>query len=149
MESLDEVIKCLKICVKPDIHRNCKDCTYPDDEQCMGALMSDALAYLQEHRSETYCEHQSTGAILHIRSMIPAEEWEKCADLMLKMIKADVQIKIDELLRNYEQAYGFEPVTIIEAEPFLRENLYDVMPYLDMGNQIQVRGYKIYKKRIR
>ena len=47
MKTLDEVVKAMEICIRPDINRTCKDCPYPDDEMCMNELMADALQYLR------------------------------------------------------------------------------------------------------
>ena len=116
MKSLDEVIKSLEICTKSDTHRNCKDCPYPDDERCFDALMSDALAYLREYLSVESVDYPLPCGTLHFRAMIPAEDYKAYPDLLFRRIRADIEIKMDELLRNYEQAYGLEPVTFEEAK---------------------------------
>jgi len=52
MRSLEDVIMALEICCRPDIHRVCKDCSYPDEPGCFNRLMSDALHHLKEYRSD-------------------------------------------------------------------------------------------------
>lgn len=141
MKTIDEVIKAMEYCKN---HSWCEECPYRDDDICYG---DDALHYLKEYQSlKTREEHLPIGT-LHFRALIPAKEWDKGAEsLMLARIEADLQVKIDELLCNYEQAYGLEPVTIREALPYLKGPNYMIIQPSE--EQMQMRGYKIYKKRV-
>ena len=148
MKSLDAVIRALEMCT--DWEAECKNCPYHDDNEggleCEMRNLEEVLHYLKEYRSLNIREEHLPIGTLHFRSLIPANEWDKGAEsLMLVQIEADLQVKIDELLRNYEQAYGLEPVTIREALPYLKGMNYMVIQPSE--EQMQMRGYKIYKKR--
>lgn len=149
MKTLSEVIACFeKAC---DLEKRCEGCDgcLSQENGCPndGAdAVPDALHYLKEYHSLKIREEHLPIGTLRFKALIPAKEWDKGAEsLMLAQIEADLQIKVDEILRNYEQAYGLEPVTIREALPYLKGPNYMVIQPSE--EQMRVRGYKIYKKR--
>ena len=83
METLGEVIKCLSICIQPDTHRLCKDCTYPDEPGCFNELMEDALHYLQSYKqlseamSSENVEWRDTGIYCKQCGARLDDEWEE------------------------------------------------------------------------
>ena len=62
MKTLDEVIKALEICNKPDIQRLCKDCVYGGDECGLDNLQKDALHYLK--KLQDFYKICNTGGVL-------------------------------------------------------------------------------------
>lgn len=148
MKTLSDVIKALEMCT--DYEGTCDDCPYHDDNEggleCEMRNLEEVLYYLKEYHSLKIREEHLPIGTLRFKALIPAKEWDKGAEsLMLAQIEADLQVKVDEILRNYEQAYGLEPVTIREALPYLKGPNYMIIQPSE--EQMQIRGYKIYKKR--
>ena len=118
--------------------------------------ITNAIAYL-----DIFLEKLCTRAIkvetlpdgtLRHSLICPLYEWKSCSDEIMVKIQSDFDVKIDELLANYEDAYGLEPVTDDDIRPYLNYGLFanNVMRISRDGNgQILCKGYKIYKKKVR
>lgn len=62
----------------------------------------------------------------------------------------DKEELLDKLQKFMDEQNGFEPVTLGEADPYLRSNPF-MYPktYMDnSGDQLVISGYKIYKKKV-
>lgn len=113
--------------------------------------ITNAIAYLDIFleklcTKELPSSHLSFGT-LHHRMVCPLPEWESFHDQVMVKICSDFEVKIDELLENYEEAYGLEPVTNEELSEFM-ERVGDTVKYNHGKDQFQFHGYKIYKKKV-
>ena len=89
----------------------------------------------------------SAGTIRH-SIICPLPEWEYNQDVIMAKIRSDFEVKIDELLANYEKVYGLEPVTNDELSEFV-ERVGDIAKTMRGKSQMEYRGWKIYKKKVR
>lgn len=114
--------------------------------------ITNAIAYLDIFleklcTKELPSSHISAGTLHH--SMIcPLPDWESFGDEYMVKIRSDFEVKIDELLANYEEAYGLEPVTNDELSEFV-ERVGDIAKTMHGKSQVEFHGYKIYKKKER
>ena len=72
--------------------------------------------------------------------------YDEALNYEMKEIEAEFELKIDEMLSDYEHAYQLEPVTVKEATPYLD---LEVLPYIPKEHQMIFKGYKIYKKKVK
>ena len=70
--------------------------------------------------------------------------YDEALNYEMKEIEAEFELKIDEMLSNYEYAYQLEPVTEKEAALYLK-----VLPRIPGERQLTFNGYKIYKKKVK
>ena len=113
--------------------------------------IENAIMYLDMFL-EKICTHElpeehTRGLVMHRAVIYPLQEYEACSDVIWAKIRADVQVSIDDLLSNYEESYGFEPVTVAEVEPFL--NFEVINRDGNEHEQVHFKGYKIYKKKVK
>ena len=85
---------------------------------------------------------------LHHSIVCPLSEWESYSDEITAKIRSAFEVKIDELLANYEEAYELEPVTVAEVEKYIEFPYLSCLPP-DKDGQAEFMGYKIYKKKVR
>ena len=85
---------------------------------------------------------------LHHRMVCPLPEWESFQDQVMVKICSDFEVKIDELLENYEEAYGLEPVTYEEMDAAF-EAYCNCAKYMHGKDQVRFFGWKYYKKKVR
>lgn len=116
------------------------------------AIIDSAILYLDIFleklcTKEIVVEEFPTGT-LRMDIIIPAYEFEiGMENFYSEKIKASFEYKMDEILANYEQVYGLEPVTVEDALPYLNTpNYVEIQP---SDEQMQMYGYKIYKKKVR
>ena len=116
-------------------------------------VVDNAVRYLSIFL-EKLCTHElpnesGKGFEMHREVIYPLLEYETFNDVIWAKIRADVEVSIDSLLSNYEEAYGFEPVTIEESMPFWNEDIMKVSFIHRYDEQLQFMGYKIYKKKVK
>ena len=89
-----------------------------------------------------------TAGTIHHRMILPESDWQYSQDVLMAKICSDFEVKIDELLANYEEVYGLEPVTYEEmSDVFTRCG--DKAKYMHGKEQVRYMGWKIYKKKER
>ena len=122
------------------------------EEKEPNAIIDDAITYLElfleKLRTKELPPSYLSAGTLHHRMICPVPEFETNQDRFMAKICSDFEIKIDELLENYEEVYGLEPVTYEELSEFM-EIVGDTVKYMHGKDHFQFYGYKIYKKKVR
>ena len=113
--------------------------------------IENAISYLDMFL-EKLCTHElpekhTKGLVMHRELIYPLLTYNKTSNLVWAKLRMEAEVQIDELLSNYEESYGLEPVTVAEVEPFL--NFEVVNKDGNEHEQVHFKGYKIYKKKVR
>ena len=115
--------------------------------------VSNAIGYLDLFL-EKLCTHElpeerTDGLRLRREVIYPLPEYNLFSSTIWAKLRLDMEVKLDELLSNYEHEYGFEPVMDTEAQPFLDDSLKLAIMHSKNDRQLELRGYKIYKKKVK
>lgn len=114
--------------------------------------ITNAIAYLdiflEELCTKELPSSQLSAGAIHHRMVCPLPDWESFHDQMMVKICSDFEVKIDELLANYEEVYGLEKVTYDELSEFIERNA-GIAKITHGNSQVECYGYKIYKKKVR
>ena len=123
------------------------------EQEGPSTVIDNAIAYLDRYL-EQLCTHElpterGRGFQMHRELIYPLYEYDSYSDIIWAKVRADVEVSIDEFLSNYESVYGFEPVIIRDALPYFDKDKIKGSFIRRYDDQLEFRGYKIYKKKVR
>lgn len=87
------------------------------------------------------------GDVIHLRKRFPVYDVLKTdLDYWTEEIKAEFEVHIDNMLRNYEEDYGLEPLLVKDFIHYMNNAPYALSFGYPYDRPLILNGYKIYKK---
>ena len=128
-------IKCLKSMEKT-----------PDTEETINYAIYWLEKYMDDLTTASIENIPFHGDVIHLRKKFPVYDAVKTdLDYWTEEIKAEFEVHIDNMLRNYEENYGLEPLLVKDFVHYVNSAPYAACGYPD-NRPLILNGYKIYKK---